>query len=286
MKRALFALVLVAAPAAAQEMDHSAHQMNHSQHGQTDAAEPAIPAAPAPPPAADNAADRFYPADRMAKARAALLKEGRFTTLAARIDRLEVRSNKGKDGYAWEGEAWYGGDIDRIVIASEGEGSFGEVPEQAELRAVWRHALDPWWNLQMGVRHDVRPDPERSYAVLGVQGLAPYWFEAEGQVFVSNKGDVHLRAAAGYDQRITQRLILEPEFEINAALQDVPELGIGRGIESIELGARLRYEIKREFAPYVGLHWERKLGRTADFARAHGEGTGGMSAVFGLRAWF
>lgn len=290
MRRALYAFALLASPALAQDAGHGGDHAGHAQHGAapaaTASAEPEVGDQPAPSAPADHAADRFYPLGRMAKARRALVDETRFTTFAARIDRLEYRAGNGKDGYAWEGEAWYGGDIDRFVIASEGEGTFGEAPEQAELRGLWRHAVDPWWNLQLGVRHDVRPDPERTYAVAGIQGLAPYWFEVEGQIFVSTRGDVHLRAEAGYDQRITQRLILEPEVELNAALQDVPELGIGAGLGTVELGARLRYEIAREFAPYVGVHWERKLGGTADLARAAGEKTSAVSAVIGVRAWF
>lgn len=292
----LLALALPGSPALAQEMDHSQHGSPAPSAappakpaGPTEPAVPAVPEignAPAPLPPTDHAADRFYPLDRMAKARETLMGESRITTFTVKVDRLEYRAVNGRDGYAWEGEARYGGDIDRIVVASEGEGEFGRAPEQAELRALWRRAVDPWWNIEFGVRHDFRPDPERTYAVVGIQGLAPYWFDVEGQLFVSNKGDVHLRAEAGYDQRITQRLILEPEVEFNAALQDVPELGIAAGPGSIELGARLRYEIVPEFAPYLGVHWERKLGGTADFARAAGEKVSGVAAVFGIRAWF
>lgn len=283
MRAALLLLAVLAAPASAQEMDHSQHAMPAATPEDVVAE---VGTAPAPPPPTDHAADRFYPPALMAQSRAVLNGESRFRTFTARIEQLEYRAVDGNDGYAWEGEAWYGGDIDKFVIASEGEGELGRAPETAELRALWRHAVDPWWNLEAGVRHDLRPDPERTYALIGIQGLAPYWFEVEGQLFVSNKGDVHLRAEAGYDQRITQRLILEPELEINAAFQDVPELGVASGLESIELGARLRYEITREFAPYVGVHWERKLGGTADIARGAGDGASSVSAVFGLRAWF
>ena len=283
MRAVLLLLALLAAPASAQEMDHAQHAMPPATPEDVGAE---VRAAPAPLPPADHAADRFYPPARMAQARAALTGESRFRTVTGRIEQLEYRAVDGKGGYAWEGEVWYGGDIDKIVVASEGEGKRGRAPETAELRALWRHAVDPWWNLEAGLRHDLRPDPERTYALIGIQGLAPYWFDVEGQVLVSNKGDVHLRAEAGYDQRITQRLILKPALEIDAAFQDVPELGVAAGLESIALGARLRYEIAREFAPYVGVHWERKLGGTADIARAAGDGASSVSAVFGLRAWF
>ncbi len=300
MRLALLACILLCSPAAAQDTGYGAHG-GHDMQGARDSAAPdhsahrppqSLPAAPdlpgnaLPPIPEDHAADRYFPRERMERARAELRKEARFATASVMIDELEYRPRGGQDGYAWDGRFWYGGDIDRLSIATEGEGRFGAAPESAELQAVWRHALDPWFNLELGVRHDFRPDPERSYAVIGIEGLAPYWFEVSGHVFVSDKGDVHLRTEAEYDQRITQRLILQPRAEINAALQDVPELGTGAGFESIELGARLRYEFVREFAPYAGIHWERKLGETADLARARGEGASSLSAVVGIRAWF
>lgn len=297
-----------APPAADQAMDHSS--MDHGGMEATDTAEPApeMPMdhsmhtghgarpetapedtpgnAPPPPVPAGRAADAIFPPERMEKALQGTLQEMTFRTFALQIDQAEYRARSGKDGYGFEGQAWYGGDIDRAVVAFQGEGSFGETAEDIEVAGYWRHALDPWFNLQVGVRHDFAPTPDRTYAMLGIQGLAPYWFEVEGQVFVSNKGDVHARTMASYDQRITQRLILEPEVEADFAFQDVPELGIGAGFEKIELSARLRYEVTRMFAPYVGVFWERKLGDTADRARAAGEKPSAVSAVAGLRVWF
>lgn len=281
--RALAAfLALVATPVAAQEMDHS-------QHGQPPASENTgeeIGNAPPPPVATDYAADRVFPAALMAPSRAALLKEGRFQTSTLRIDRLEYRAVNGRDGYAWEAQAWTGGDIDRFVLASNGEGEFSHQPETAEVSASWRHAIDPWYNLELGVMHDFSPAPQRTYAVAGISGLAPYWIEVEGQLRVSNKGDVHVRFEAEHDMRLSQRLILQPAVEIDIAMQDVPELEIGSGIEKIELGARLRYQVTRKFAPYVGVHWERKLGGTADFARLADEKASSVSVLLGIRTWF
>jgi copper resistance protein B len=286
MRMLAFAAALAASPVLAQEMDHSQHGAATAAAAPEPDGEAEVGDASAPPVPTDNAADRFHSAARMERARAALVAESRFTTIALSVEQLEYRAARGRDGYGWEGEAWYGGDIDRLVIASEGEGAFGHAPEQAELRAVWRHALDPWWNLELGVRHDFRPDPERSYAVIGIEGLGPYWIEAGGRLFVSNKGDVHARAEASHDQRITQRLILQPRIELNAALQDVPELGIASGLDSIELGARLRYQVTPRLAPYLGIHWESRLGGTAELSRAGGEKASGLAAIFGLRAWF
>lgn len=136
------------------------------------------------------------------------------------------------------------------------------------------------------MRQDLGHGPDRTYATLGFEGLAPYWFEVDGALFLSNKGDVSGRIEGYYDQRITQKLILQPMAELNLAVQDVPENGIGSGLSDMELGLRLRYEIVREFAPYVGVEWTRKFGDTARFARAAGEGASGVSFAMGVRAWF
>ncbi|WP_067732407.1 copper resistance protein B [Novosphingobium naphthalenivorans] len=288
MKRAVLALTLIAAPALAQEeMDHSGHDMAGMAMPDGMASLDDQPGNATPPPVpTDNIEDRYYDANRMEAARRHLAHVGHYATSAVLIDELEYRAADGRDGYGWKAQGWYGNDYDKLAVTTEGEGTFGKAPERAETSLLWRHAVNPWFNLETGVRHDFRPDPERTYAVAGIQGLAPYWFELEGQMLISDKGDVHSRLSASYDQRITQRLILEPEAEVNLALQDVPELGIGAGFERIELGARLRYEIEPGFGPYLGVHWERRLGGSADYARAEGEDPSQVAAVFGLRAWF
>jgi len=266
-----------ASPASeAPPMDHSAHA-GHAMPGGTPADQPGD--APPPPVPTDHPADRIFAPDRMAASRKAMVGEMRFSTFALQVDQLEYRAAKGRDGVGWDAQAWYGGDIDRVVLASEGEGSFGERAERIELAGYWRHALDPWFNLQLGVRHDFRPDPQRTYALIGIEGLAPYWFEVNGQLLVSDKGDIHARGKAAYQQRITRTLVV-------FAFQDVPDLSVGSGFERLELGARLRYDRNRSLAPYVGVHWERKLGQTARLARAAGEDASGVSAVVGVRAMF
>jgi len=202
------------------------------------------------------------------------------------IDQAEVRIRDGRDGYAWDAQAWYGGDIDKAWVKTEGEGEFREAVEKAEVQALWSHAIDPWFDLQVGVRQDFRPNPQRTHLVVGAQGLAPYWFEVDGALFLSNKGDVTARFEGEYDLRVTQKLILQPRVEFDLALQDVPELGIGSGLSSAELGARLRYEFRPEFAPYIGVEYERAFGGTARFARASGEETNGWNLLVGLRTWF
>lgn len=252
------------------------------------AAGTALPAGDAPPPPAPRAnyADRIWGAEAMAPVRDALRREhGGASFSQIMIDIAELQVRDGREGYRWEGEGWFGGDINRLVIKTEGEGSFGEPIEDAEVQALYSRAIGPYFNLQGGVRQDIEP-ASRTYAAVGVEGLAPYWFEVEAHAFVSTHGDVLARLAASYDQRITQRLIAQPRAEFNFAAQDVRASGIGAGLSDAEFDLRLRYEIVREFAPYIGISHSAKLGRTADFARAAGEDPTGTSFVIGVRAWF
>ncbi|KQW71604.1 copper resistance protein CopB [Phenylobacterium sp. Root77] len=242
-----------------------------------------------PPPTAptDFAAERFYDRQAMAAARAQLAKEhGGGKAWKLMLSTAEVRPTSGDDVYAWEGEFWYGGDVNRLVLKSAGEGEFGGDLHSAEAQVLYSRAIGPYFDLQAGVRHDFEPGPSRTYATVGFEGVAPYWFELEGAAFLSNKGDLSARLEGAYDLRLTQKLILEPRAEIELAAQEVRELGIGSGLTSAELGLRLRYEFRREFGPYIGVAHERKFGDTADLARAAGEGTEDTRFVVGVRAWF
>jgi copper resistance protein B len=243
--------------------------------------------ATAPAPPSDWYADRIYPSAEMEHSRHEMMKENGAQTIAfISFNLAEYQARKGGDGFRWAGEAWYGGDINRLTIKSEGEGVFGEGIEDAEVQALYSRAIGPYFNAQAGIRQDLGPGPDRTYATIGFEGLAPYWFEVEGALFLSNKGDLLGRLEGYYDQRITQKLILQPMAELNFSAQDVPESGTGSGLSDVELGLRLRYEIVREFAPYVGVEWARKVGDTARFARAAGEDASGVSFVMGIRAWF
>lgn len=268
-------------------MDHG--DMDHSGMDHGDTQPVAIPDGP-PPPAAGSgpprAADAIWGAKAMRASRRALrIENGGMRYLWFQGDRAEYRAREGSDGYLWDVQGYYGGDIDKLWFKSEGEGSFGEKAESAEIQALWSHAIGPWWDLQTGIRQDLT-GPGRTHAVVGLQGLAPYVFEVDAAAFLSNKGDLTARIEAEVDQRITQRLILQPRAEINLSAQDVPELGIGAGFDSAELGLRLRYEFAREFAPYVGIEQEWKLGGSADYARAEGEDASVTSYLVGLRFWF
>lgn len=267
---------------------HAGHEMpqdEHAGHGST----PAPPVA-APPPAAfsgpAHAADRIFGDAVMAQAREESSREhGDLKASKFLLERLEARLGK-EDGWLVDAQAWWGGDIDKLWLKSEGEGAFDEPIEEVEVQALWSHAIDPWFDLQLGVRQDFRTGPERTHLVLGVQGLAPYWFEVDGAMFLSHEGELTARFEAEYDLRITQPLILQPRVEIDLSAQDVPELGLGAGLSHAAAGIRLRYEIEPEFAPYVGVEFERTFGNTTDFTRAAGEEAGGWKFLLGMRAWF
>ena len=266
--------------------DASAHSTASSEKVSTDLS-PRGTARPAPPPPADHAADAVWGAAPMAPARERMHHEhGGMRLHQILFNLAEVQVRRGREGYRWDGEGWWGGDINRVVVKSEGEARFGRRVEVAEVQFLYSRAIGPYYDLQSGVRQDLGAGVRRTYASIGVEGLAPYWFETGGTLFVSDEGDVLARAEAWYDQRITQRLVLQPRVELNLAAQDVPEQRIGKGLSTAELGLRLRYEIRREFAPYLGISWDRKVGRTADYARRYGDGRGGTAAVFGVRGWF
>lgn len=265
----------------------SGEHRGHNMAGMN-ASEPAV----APPPAEalkgpENAADTVYGAAVMQQSRASLMtkEHGGMTASKLILDQLETRVRNGRDGYYVNAEGWYGGDINKLWLKSEIEGDYGRSADQMELQALWSHAIDPWFNLQTGVRLDAEPRA-RGRLVLGVEGLAPYWWEVNAAAFVSDKGDVTARAEAEHDVRLTQKLILQPRAELDFALQDIPRERVGSGLSNVEFGARLRFQFVPNFAPYVGLVYERAIGRSARFRRADGERPGGPQFTVGLRTWF
>ncbi|WP_244878364.1 copper resistance protein B [Brevundimonas vesicularis] len=235
-----------------------------------------------------HAADLLFDPSEMMASRAQLLVEnGDIRTTAVIIDQLEAGSSDGEESYSWDAQGWTGGDINRFWWKSEGEGEFGGGLEEAELQALYSRAIRPFFDVQAGVRQTYRPEgADRTDLVVGIQGLAPYWFEVDAAAFLSTKGELTARAEAEYDQRITNRWILQPSVEVAFSASDVPELAMGTGLTSVQLGARLRYEIRREFAPYVGIEWSKSFGGTADYLEASGRGSEDTRIVVGLRAWF
>ncbi|MEQ5786941.1 copper resistance protein B [Erythrobacter sp. NFXS35] len=301
--------MLAASPLTAQDHDPHRHhappapqdeQAGHDMAGH-DMAEPEKPASrtsispgptmetPPPPDAGSGpprAADAIWGADAMQASREDLRRtHGDFPVFWLQGDRLEAQVREGDNLYLWDIQGYYGGPTERLWFKSEGEGAFGENPEDAEVQALYAKAFAPFWDVQAGIRHDIA-GPDTTHAVIGVQGIAPYMFEVDTALFISHRGDITARVEAEIDQRITQRLILQPRVEANLSAQDVPDLGIGAGIDEIEVGARLRYEIAREFAPYIGLEQAWRTGRSATLARARGEDPSTTSLVAGIRFWF
>jgi copper resistance protein B len=243
----------------------------------------------APPPAVptDHAADQSYGAAAMAMGRHHLAEfHGGQTMGQLLVNIAEYHFNRGRDGYQWVGQGWYGGDINRLWVKSQGDGELRRGVERAEVQGLFSHAIGPYFNLQGGVRHDFKPTPSRTYATVGIEGLTPGFFDLEAALFLSNKGELMGRVEGTYDQRITQRLILQPRVEINAAAQNSRAIGIGSGLSDVEAGVRLRYDIRREFAPYVGVQYKRSFGATGRYLRDAGERRGGWSLLTGIRTWF
>jgi len=232
-------------------------------------------------------ADQYYDPVEMAKTRKALKHAlGEQKTYMVLFDRLEAQTKKGEDSLVLDGQAWFGGDINKVWLKTEAEMGLGSGDvEDAEVQALWSRAVLPYWDLQVGVRHDFKPD-NLDYLVVGFQGLAPYWFEVDVASFLSTDGDLTLRGTVEYDFLLSQRLIFQPRAEVGFSFQDIAERETGSGFSSLSLGARLRYEVKREFAPYIGVEWQRKFGNTADYARAAGQTVGQTSFVAGVRIWF
>ena len=303
---------LIAAPAAAQDpssaprepMTHSQHSMDQSgeaemdqsamDHGETVDAQMNhggmdIPEGPPPPRAFEgppHAAELFFDPQLMAAARAYNhASHGNMTTGRVLAERLEARIQDGTDAYLWDITGWYGTALDKVVLKTEGEGEFGGSVDDAEMQLLWGHAIGPFVDLQAGARLDVEPDT-RAHLAVGVAGLAPYMIHFDAAAFVSDQGDVTARIEAEHDVKFTQRLILEPRVEAELSAQDIPERGVGAGLSRIEVGARLRYEIAREFAPYIGVEYEAATGQTADYIRAAGDDPDGVGVLLGLRFWF
>ena len=246
-----------------------------------------------PPPAAAraapaHAADLLFDPAVMAESRKQLLVEnGDVRTTAVLIDSIEASFGDGEEGYSWNVQGWTGGDINRFWWKTEGEGDFGGKLHDAEVQALYSRAVAPFWDVQAGVRQDFRPDgKDTTHLTVGVQGVAPYWFEMSAAAFLSTEGDLTARAEAEYDQRITQKWILQPAVEVVFSASDIPELEVGSGLTSVTAGLRLRYEIRKEFAPYVGVEWSRSFGDTADYAKARGDDVDATRLVVGIKAWF
>jgi len=202
------------------------------------------------------------------------------------LDRFENRRDDGEDLRLWEAQLNVRSDYQGMALKIDGERPEGGPTESAEYQLLYQRLVSDFFDAQFGVRYDDRPEPSRTYAVVGLQGLAPYWFEVDANLYLSDEGDASASLEAEYDLLLTQRLVLQPAAELNVAFSDDEEIGVGSGISGAELGLRLRYELHRKFAPYLGVNWEKKFGDTADFARDEGEDTESTAWVLGVTAWF
>jgi copper resistance protein B len=204
------------------------------------------------------------------------------------VDRLEWQQASSDHALAWDAKAWLGHDDNRLWLRSEGRGEppeHGRV-EHADIEALWGKPISPWWDVLFGVRHDFNPSPSQTWAAIGVQGMAPYKFDVQATAYVGEGGQTAAQVEVEYDVLLTNRLILQPRIEAIAYGRDDAERGIGSGLSEVDAGLRLRYEIRRDFAPYVGIEWGRSYGRSADFARAEGEEIEDTRLVAGVRFWF
>lgn len=201
------------------------------------------------------------------------------------FDQLEYQDAKEGSALAWELSGWWGGDIDRIWLRSEGERTNGET-EEAELQLLWGRAIGPWWDVVVGARQDFKPGSPQTWAALGLQGMALYGLEVEATGFLGEGGQTAVRLESEYDILLTNRLVLQPVAELNFYGKDDTARGVGSGLSEAELGLRLRYEVVREFAPYIGVNWSRAYGTTADIARQDGGSIKETRFVAGVRMWF
>ena len=201
------------------------------------------------------------------------------------FDRLERAYGRDGDATSYDAQAWFGRDYNRLVLKAEGEYAGGRL-EDARTEVLWGHAIASYWDTQLGVRFDSGEGPNRTWAALGIQGLAPYWFELDLTGYVGEEGRTALRLSAEYELLLTQRLVLQPRLEANLYGKSDEARGIGSGLSDAVAGLRLRYEVNRQFAPYVGVEWASKFGQTADLAKADGNPRSETLWVAGVRFWF
>lgn len=303
------ALSLTAATSQAQEaMDHAGHgaPMDHSQmsHGQMDhgamdhgdmhqgspsQGSSAHPPAAGIPPGRETRSPvpTIRDTDRAAAfpdLPAHQMHQG-GTNFLVLADRLERQDADDGSALAWDLSGWLGGDIDRLALRSEGERSNGHT-EEAELQLLWSHAISRWWETVAGIRQDFEPGSAQTWAAVGVQGMPLYGLETEVTAFIGEGGQTALRLEAEYDMLLTQRWVLQPTVEINLHGRNDESRGVGSGLSDASAGLRLRYEISRQFAPYVGVSWNRAYGNSADLRRVEGEDANEARLVAGIRFWF
>jgi copper resistance protein B len=200
------------------------------------------------------------------------------------VDRLEWQDGDRGGQIAWDAAAWYGGDFNKVWVSAEGERAAGATGE-SRLELAWDRIVTRWWSTRLGWRHDAGIGPSRDWAAFGLAGLAPGFVDVEASVYLGDSGRSALRLTTRKDYLFTQRLVLQPELELEAYGSDDPQRLIGSGLSNLKLGLRLRYEWRREIAPFVGIRWVGHFGETSDLRRAAGESTDELLWLAGIRAW-
>ena len=262
-------------PQTATGNEHAQHKVDHSQHQSTETTAPHIPPDPPQHAMRDMSEEDMIELMEMNDNHA-------FGML--RADSFEWRDTDDGDVFSWDVQGWYGGDYTKLWVETEGEAHEGDVESRNELlidRVVAR-----WWSVQAGVRNDSGEGQSRNWVAFGVQGLAPYWFEVEATAYVAEEGHTALRLSAEYELLLTQRLILQPQIELDVYGKADEEVLIGSGLSDAEVALRLRYEVRREFAPYLGVSWERRFGDSADLVQAAGRDRSEVQWLAGVRWWF
>jgi copper resistance protein B len=273
--------------------DEPQDSASHSQHGAPQS--PGTQPLGAPAPNEDTASQAAHvppdppqhPMGDMPYPKMAALMQMDDTSRTGMVlfDQLEWRNTAEGNALAWDAEGWYGGDGNKVWVRSEGERVAGTT-QNARADLLWDHTFARWWSVQAGGRQDFGAGPARTWAAIGVQGLAPYWFNTEATFYVGEQGRTAVRLKSEYDLLFSKRLILQPEAEANLYGKSDPARQLGSGLSDLELGLRLRYEVRREFAPYIGVVWSRQFGGTADRVRESGGNPSDVQFVAGVRAWF
>jgi copper resistance protein B len=318
------AALLLAGQGHAQEVDHSAMDHSKMDHSQMDHAAMGHDAPPEPTPAAqdhstmdhaamghdtsseptpaahDHAAmghamvaepktplPAITEADRAAAFPALTSGQEHHSQWFSKVLVDELETWEADDGRAlrWGAQAWVGSDLNRVWLRSGGE-RVGGVTEAADVELLFGRGISPWWDVVAGVRHDFRPGDGRDYLAVGVIGMAPYKFEVDATAYLGESGQSALRLEAEYEALLGPRWVLQPKLEAAFYGKDEPARGIGQGLNTLEAGLRLRYEVRRRFAPYVGVAWERAYGQAARLRRMDGADVSDLHMVAGVRLWF
>lgn len=202
-----------------------------------------------------------------------------------KVDKLSYFQHDGADTFALEADFWLGKDLNKFWLKTEVKQE-GSETEKFELQALYSKAVSAYWDMQLGVRHDFNLPEERTWAVIGLQGLAPYYFEIDSALFIGDNGDLAARFSAEYEMMLTQQWILSPEIELDFYGQNDLINRVGSGLSSAHISLRLKYEFIREFTFYAGIEHEKQFGKTAELTLENNGETKVTNTIIGISFWF